>query len=105
MLIGRLQALVKTIIPRLMNVGKAAIYFVHAVFYSIIRFKLLVRVSALVLAVVLWHDNQIKYEKSRAYYKMAVTEGMKSQNEVIRKESLEAFEAIEKEKKKRFRRQ
>ena len=68
----------QTITRGCLVVGRKAYEILYALFMSIIRVKLFIRVFALLLAVVLWHDNQKKFEKSQAYYKLAVQSGLES---------------------------
>ena len=70
--------------------------FFYAAFYSILKVKMAVRVVALLLAVVLWHDNNKKYELSRDYYEFAIQQGLKSDNLYVKKKAEEELRKFNK---------
>ena len=102
----RIRAVMKgeflqTIFKGMLVVGRKLYEILYALFMSVVRVKLLIRISALLLAVVLWHDNQKKFEKSQTYYKLAVQSGLESKNEDVQQAARELIIQIEKDQKKR----
>lgn len=91
----------QTILKGVLVVGRKLYEIAYALFMSVVRVRLLIRISALLLAVVLWHDNQKKFEKSQTYYKLAVQSGLESNNEDVQQAARELILQIEKDQKKR----
>ena len=55
----------QTILKGVLVVGRKLYEIAYALFMSVVRVRLLIRISALLLAVVLWHDNQKKFENHK----------------------------------------
>jgi hypothetical protein len=68
-----------------------------ATFQSILKVKMLVRVLALGTALLLWHDNNKKFEQSKAFHAFSVEQGLKSENPDVRKKAREEYRKIKKE--------
>ena len=69
-----------------------------ASFQSILKVKMLVRVLALGTAFLLWHDNNKKFEQSRAFHAFAVEQGLKSENPDVRKKAKEEYRKMKKQR-------
>jgi hypothetical protein len=95
----------QTIFKGVLIIARKAYEILYALFMSVIRIKLFIRVFALLLAVILWHDNQKKFEKSQAYYKLAVQSGLESGDKDIKAAAAKLLEQIDRDQMKRARRE
>ena len=71
--------------------------FILATFQSILKFKMAVRVAALVLAAGIWYDNNKKFEQAKQFYAFSVQQGLQSENPQIRAKARKEYRKLQKE--------